>query len=1133
MSNAVIRRCLSGLTGTQTLSSDTELISRYTGRNDTDAFATLFHRYGPIVLAACQRVLGSSPDAEDAFQTVFLTFVRSASSIRVPAALPAWLHRTAIRTALRFKSQRVPTVSLTAGMADPSDPFADVAWRDLRGILDEELDRLSEKYRVPLVLCLLDGCTRDETAERLQCSLNTVKRRLDAGRRLLRERLLRRGVAPLVFVVGIIERTGARASVPPTLTASVLEAAGRFPHYSIGSRIVSGISCRWKMILCAALGTAAIAAVLGIGSPRPQSAPRSNAIDSALVHNAATWTEPEKSDDLANDLPTGAVAQFGNPRHRVPDEIRSADLSPDGQLFAVANEGSLVRVYDVAAWRLVRRFAISPRVSMPNMIVLTFSPDGRYLGFASENQYAYLWDLQSGKQLHRFDRGNTSCRFCSFTSDGLFAIADNSKLSFHDPASGREVRSVPVGKVRHLSRDGKLYIREVGDVGQNPDESTLKQVLGDARTGKDLPALGNSRPWSSSYGYVFDRISFAPDGKSLAYTSTRGKVELWGLDPIKLIATLQADVGGGVVCNVGFTPDGRTLFLCAPSGDIVRWDTTSLKELPRSRVASYLSLYPSSGAYAFPDGKTFLSAYLGGLVKVWDAETGKEKPTADHYGDGITSSLSPDGKLVAVADDSGRIDLRDTTTGAIVRTIHEPGTGAYERGILGGVRTMVFNPTGELFATNELVKKPPRTVHRIRVIRVADGQTVKELDEDFVANRGDPPSLRPIGFSLDGRRLLLDYHVGPKPFVKSWDLASEQVEEKFPAGWYHNSLSPDRKTVATDNMKNFGEVLLYDASSGQIKKRITLETNPKRVAGYPFAWSADGGLLVCGTSDVDVVALETAGGRELRRFHAMPGERQDTTKLGSPGHGIQGEWVGLSPDGKWVATTGYDCVGLWEIATGSLLVTFETGPIAGRPTFMPDNRNLLVFGCGIGRRWNLSATLSSDLKTTPAELWVTLNKTDAEQAIRAANGLMATTKGRDLLREKLPPIKLDATTEQAKKWVADLGHQDFATREGAEKELASQARRWEKILREAARTTDDPEVGKRLTRILSPLESGSRLTKDELRAVRLVRAAEMANTAQTIELLREWSRGANGTILTEDAKSAFYRIDSRTKQKPR
>ena len=104
--NTLVRRCLTALTAGETSPGDAELLARFTAGRDPDAFADLVRRHGPIVLAACRRVLGQSADAEDAFQSTFLALARHAGSIRGAAALPAWLHRTALRAA-----NRVPVAS--------------------------------------------------------------------------------------------------------------------------------------------------------------------------------------------------------------------------------------------------------------------------------------------------------------------------------------------------------------------------------------------------------------------------------------------------------------------------------------------------------------------------------------------------------------------------------------------------------------------------------------------------------------------------------------------------------------------------------------------------------------------------------------------------------------------------------------------------------------------------------------------------------------------------------------------------------------------------------------------------------------------------------------------------------------
>jgi hypothetical protein len=119
-------------------------------------------------------------------------------------------------------------------------------------------------------------------------------------------------------------------------------------------------------------------------------------------------------------------------------------------------------------------------------------------------------------------------------------------------------------------------------------------------------------------------------------------------------------------------------------------------------------------------------------------------------------------------------------------------------------------------------------------------------------------------------------------------------------------------------------------------------------------------------------------------------------------------------------------------------------------------------------------------------------------------------------------VKADYTDAQVKGWVADLASDTFATREAATKALVARARMIEPALREAVKEATDPETRKRLVGVLNTLHAG--LTPDELRAARVVRAAEMAGTAEAHELLRAWAGGTPRAALTEDAKAALERL---------
>jgi len=214
--------------------TDAVLLARFARRRDEDAFAALVARHGPMVRNACIRVLGDFHAAEDCFQATFLILARRANSLRRPDALAGWLYGVASRVARdaqRLNARR-PRHNLD-GLAEPADPRPDplaaLSACDVLLALEEELRRMPQAYRLPLVLCCLEGLAQEEAARRLGWTAGAVKGRLERGRKQLHRRLARRGLT-LGVALGVAEaaRGTASAAVPVSLILSTADAATRF-----------------------------------------------------------------------------------------------------------------------------------------------------------------------------------------------------------------------------------------------------------------------------------------------------------------------------------------------------------------------------------------------------------------------------------------------------------------------------------------------------------------------------------------------------------------------------------------------------------------------------------------------------------------------------------------------------------------------------------------------------------------------------------------------------------------------------------------------------------------------------------------------------------------------------------------
>jgi RNA polymerase sigma-70 factor (ECF subfamily) len=222
--------------------TDGKLLERFIAQRDENAFSTLVQRHGPLVFTVCRRVLPNPHDVEDAFQATFLVLVRKANSITKKESVASWLHGVAYRTALRAKIRMTRQNALESQVQRTPAPdcMKEVILQDLRVMLDEEVQRLPERYRLPFVLCYMEGKTNEEAAAILACPKGTILSRLSRAREKLRRRLSRRGLGLSAGLIAtMLSQSAVSAAVPPALADFTVKAALAFAGGAAATGVIS------------------------------------------------------------------------------------------------------------------------------------------------------------------------------------------------------------------------------------------------------------------------------------------------------------------------------------------------------------------------------------------------------------------------------------------------------------------------------------------------------------------------------------------------------------------------------------------------------------------------------------------------------------------------------------------------------------------------------------------------------------------------------------------------------------------------------------------------------------------------------------------------------------------------------
>lgn len=597
-------------------SADGELLRRFAETGDESAFTALVQRHAPLVLGVCRRVLGDSHDADDACQATFLVLFRKAPSLDRRGSLAGWLHTVGHRVALKARARgarrRVQERQV--------DPMPDVPAEtrempdDLRPLLDEELHRLPEKFRLPLVLCYLSGKTQEEAARELGCTPDAVRGRLARGRDRLRSRLAQRGMAlsAPALALALAEQAAADlAAGSGKFAPSILQLArgSDSPAVSLAEGVLHDMFL--SKLKSVAVLLLAVGVTLGGASAL--------AYRFCIPDDVAAANEPANPAEETPDpvLPKGALRRF-----ELGDAVNHAVVSPDGKLLAAADNYKHILVWDLASGKQVADLkmnvepppgeAVDPNRNASRLLprtIFAFSPDGQRIaavggGDWTAGRCVQIWNARTGQEVERLW---ADCESFAFSPDGrsLALLGLQRRISVRELATHQERLAINANgslMVRGISflPDGKFILLE--DYGAS-------SVTGDYLVWHCDLASGKPREMAKIKGVkrVLRSLVPCPLNDRVA-TQEIGQVQIWDLTADKEMTRFQPD--GGEIIASAFSADGKRLALLIDSKTVI------LKDVATGKTVGTVEGRATSVALT-PDGKSLVTGDDKGRLLLW------------------------------------------------------------------------------------------------------------------------------------------------------------------------------------------------------------------------------------------------------------------------------------------------------------------------------------------------------------------------------------------------------------------------------------------------------------------------------------------------------------------------------------
>jgi RNA polymerase sigma factor (sigma-70 family) len=1109
--------------------TEAELLERFVRGTDNDAFTALVARHGAMVLGVCRRVLRDVHQAEDVAQATFLALAQKAGTIRRANTLAAWLHRTAHHLAvkqLRADTRRRAREALSSQAAAPSppDPLEEISVRELLAIFDEEVQQLPEAYRLPLILCCLEGRSQEEAARQLGWSPGAVKGRLERGRAQLHQRLTRRGVSLSAALVAV-------ETVPALPAGFLARSVAREVPGLAATTICRTAMTRAKVIAALLLAAGVVAA--GVAAlARPGLAGRQPGEKGAAFQPAGLKGKQVRMDCDGEPLPEGALARLGTLRWRAAGEVERLAFTPDGRtVVSVSPHGEPANrglcLFDAATGKRTRH--ISPADTFFDRIAL--SPGGTRLACGCTvvtgdraKSTVQVRELPSGRKVQQFEADNLLWLGWADDTRPLAVCLEKGTVLLRDLASGKERQFVAPG-LRDTIREAVCAYAAKGKVLAVPDQHGIIHVL-DTATGKKCCAL-------QAKGVRVRSLALSSDGRVLASlcrgAGARDTVQLWDVAAGKATRTVAADQK--ILRGVAFTPDDRTLATVGWT-EVRFHDVSTGRE--RGRARGVKSFAP--GVAFSPDSKTLATAEMySNAIHLWDVGTVTRKPSpTGHTNQPWQVAFSPDGRRVCSGGEvDGTVIVWDAATGRPLVQVR--------RG--GWVRGCVFSGDGRVLYScwdgDELDFSDGTTGRRLHAVKLDDPdrpdteQSARRMhlsDDGKTLVAFSDPSARKPGARVE-RGLL----------VTGWDTTTRKPRFRRHRNQvdFGIAVSPDARMLALaqggrvehdKGGEGMGPVLIEDLASGE----HLLDLPAVDGQTWPLAFSPDGRLLAACTF-----------GRTARPGGGL-GPQAHTLRLWEVATAdevlvlptVLNARAAFSPDSRVLAVSAPGrAILLWDLRRGKELrrITGFGGSVTCL-AFSPDGQRLvsglsdstlLVWDVADVGKAPKSAALDA---AGAARAWADLGA-DARKAFVTRGALaLSAEQAVTLLKERLNPVS-SADDRRLRRLIADLDSDRFTVREEARKRLEVMGEQAAGALRRVLAEKPSLEVHRRARALLAKLR-GPVTQPQTLRALRAVAVLEDVGTPQARQVLETLAKGEPEARLTLAAKASLQRLARKAAARP-